>query len=69
MADLYDFIVIGAATNAKTFKKLAAKEIRRAYQFARDSVNNLEVFSELEALQTSIGLEPGDPDGYKKEIA
>jgi superfamily II DNA or RNA helicase len=63
VADLFDFIVVGATTDAKTFKKLAAKEIRRAYQFARDSVNKVEIFAELEALQTSIGLEPGDPDG------
>jgi superfamily II DNA or RNA helicase len=69
IADLYDFIVVGASTDAKTFKKLAAKEIRRAYQFARDSVNKIEVFNELEVMQKSIGLEPGDPHGDKKEIA
>ena len=63
VADLFDFIVVGAATDAKTFKKLAAKEIRRAYQFARDSINKAEVCNELEALQKSIGLEIGDPDG------
>lgn len=67
VADLFDFIVVGAASDAKTFKKLAAKEIRRAYQFARDSLNQLEVFQELEALQQSLGLEPGDPDGDKTE--
>jgi superfamily II DNA or RNA helicase len=67
VADLFDFIVVGAASDAKTFKKLAAKEIRRAYQFARDSLNQLDVFQELEALQQSLGLEPGDPDGDKTE--
>lgn len=68
VANLFDFIVVGAATDAKTFKKLAAKEIRRAYQFARDSINKAEVCNELEALQKSIGLEAGDPDGYEKEV-
>jgi hypothetical protein len=67
VADLFDFIVIGAASDAKSFKKLAAKEIRRAYQFARDSLNHLEVFQELESLQESLGLEPGDPDADKTE--
>lgn len=67
VADLFDFIVVGAASDAKTFKKLAAKEIRRAYQFARDSLNQLEVFQELETLQQSLGLEPGDPDDDKTE--
>ncbi len=67
VADLFDFIVVGAATEAKTFKKLAAKEIRRAYQFARDSINKEDVCNELEALQQSIGLEIGDPDGDEKK--
>ncbi len=67
VADLFDFIVVGAATDAKTFKKLAAKEIRRAYQFARDSINKNDVCNELEALQQSIGLETGDPDGDEKK--
>ena len=67
IADLFDFIVVGAATDAKTFKKLATKEIRRAYQFARDSINKTDVCNELEALQQSIGLETGDPDGDEKK--
>lgn len=67
VADLFDFIVVGAATEAKTFKKLASKEIRRAYQFARDSINKEDVCKELEALQESIGLEIGDPDGNEKK--
>lgn len=67
VADLFDFIVVGAATEAKTFKKLASKEIRRAYQFAKDSINKKDVCNELEALQQSIGLEVGDPDGNEKK--
>lgn len=67
VADLFDFIVVGASSDAKTFKKLAAKEIRRAYQFARDSINKADVFKELEALQKAIGIEIGDPDEKKQE--
>lgn len=67
VADLFDFIVVGAATEAKIFKKLASKEIRRAYQFARDSVNKTEIYDELEALQQLVGLEIGDPDGNEKK--
>ena len=67
IADLYDFIVVGGSTNAKTFKNLATKEIRRAYQFAKDAINRDEVYSELEVIQESLGIEIGDPDVYKKE--
>ena len=67
MAELYDFVVIGGCTDAKALKKLASKEIRRAYNFARDSINQPDIVSELEAIQNSLGLEPGDPDGDKKD--
>jgi superfamily II DNA or RNA helicase len=66
VADLYDFIVVGGTSNAKSLTKLAIKEIRRAYQFARDAMNRSEVSLELEAIQNSLGLEPGDPDDEKK---
>lgn len=67
IADLYDFIVVGGTSDAKALKKLAIKEIRRAYKFAIDSLNKSEVCSQLEKLQESLGLEPGDPDDDKKE--
>ncbi len=67
VADLYDFIVIGASSDVKAFKKLAAKEIRRAFNFARDAVNSQEIFEKLEALQESIGIQPGDPDAEIKK--
>ena len=66
VADLFDFIVVGGTTTAKTLITLAAREIRRAYHFARDSLNKAEVCAELEAIQQSLGLEPGDPDGDKE---
>lgn len=69
VADLYDFIVIGGTSNAKSLTKLAIKEIRRAYQFARDAMNKSEVFSDLEVIQNSLGIEPGDPDVEKKSTA
>jgi superfamily II DNA or RNA helicase len=66
VADLYDFIVVGGTTNSKSLKKLATKEIRRAYQFARDALNKTDVATQLEAIQESLGIEPGDPDGDRK---
>jgi superfamily II DNA or RNA helicase len=69
VADLYDFIVVGGTSNAKSLTKLAIKEIRRAYQFARDSMNCTDVALELEAIQNSLGIEPGDPDDEKKQTA
>ena len=69
VADLYDFIVVGGTSNAKSLTKLAIKEIRRAYQFARDAMNCSDVALELEAIQNSLGIEPGDPDDEKKQTA
>jgi superfamily II DNA or RNA helicase len=68
VAELYDFIVIGGSSDATALKKLAGKEIRRAYKFANDSANQNEIVSELEAIQISIGLEKGDPDDAKKDL-
>jgi superfamily II DNA or RNA helicase len=67
IAELYDFIVIGGTSNSKALKKLAEKEIRRGYQFARDAMNGVEISSQLGEIQKSLGLEPGDPDDNKKE--
>jgi superfamily II DNA or RNA helicase len=61
-ADLYDFIVIRGASSSKVFLKLATKEIRRAYQFAKDAVNSREIVGQLEQLQISLGLKPEDPN-------
>jgi superfamily II DNA or RNA helicase len=67
VAELYDFIVIGGTSNAKALRKMAAKEIRRAYKFAGDALNKLEILSQLQVLQESLGMETGDPDDNKKE--
>jgi superfamily II DNA or RNA helicase len=63
IADIYDFLVIGGTSNAKALKSLAAKEIRRAYQFALDAYNNNEQNQELARIQESIGIEAGDING------
>ena len=67
VANLYDFIVVGGATNSRSIKTLAAKEIRRAYQFARDAVNADELVTELERLQAHLQLPIGDPDGKQTQ--
>lgn len=61
-ADLYDFLVIRGATGAAMFSNLAKKELRRAYQFAKDATNRQEIVTQLELIQQSIGLTPGDPN-------
>ena len=62
VADLYDFLVIGGASSSTSLKTLATKELRRAYQFASDSLNKSDISIELSAIQESLGLEKGDPN-------
>ena len=61
-ADLYDFLVIGGATDAKALKSLAVKEIRRATQFAADAENREELSCELARIQNSLGIAVGGID-------
>jgi superfamily II DNA or RNA helicase len=56
IADLYDFLVLGGASDSKSLRSLAAKEIRRAQQFADDAENRYEVQSEIETLKDQLGL-------------
>lgn len=65
IADIYDFLVLSSTSDAAAFKSLATKEFRRAYQFAKDSANRVEMLTELEKLQEHIGLEAGDPNDKK----
>jgi superfamily II DNA or RNA helicase len=65
LANLYDFIVVGGTTAARALKSLAAKELRRAYQFATDAENVSELTEELAAIQESVGLEIGDPNAKR----
>ncbi|MDG1143852.1 MAG: DEAD/DEAH box helicase family protein [Burkholderiales bacterium] len=64
VADIFDFLVVGATSDGKAFKELADKEIKRGYHFAKDSINRSSVVKDLEALQQSVGLEIGDPEGH-----
>lgn len=63
VADLYDFLVVGGASNARALRSLAAKEIRRAQQFAEDAENRSEILHELNVLQDEIGLDNGGSHG------
>ena len=65
-AELFDFIVLGGTSNTRTFKNLAAREIRRAYQFARESDNGAVIAHELKRIQKKLGLDAGDPNVQQK---
>jgi superfamily II DNA or RNA helicase len=62
IADLYDFLVIGGASNAKSLRSLAGKEIRRAEQFAADAENRSDLEQQLNALKDQLGLPTGEPN-------
>lgn len=60
IAELYDFLVIGGASDAKSLRSLAAKEIRRAEQFAADAENRSVLEKELQGLKDELGLTTGE---------
>lgn len=60
IADLYDFLVVGGSSDAKALRSLAAKEVRRAQQFANDAENQSELLLELDKLRDKIGLNTGE---------
>ena len=60
VADVYDFLVIGGATGAKALQSLAAKEIRRAEQFAADAENRSDLELQLQELKDQLGLTTGE---------
>jgi superfamily II DNA or RNA helicase len=62
IADLYDFLVINGTSDAKSLRSLAAKEIRRARQFAEDAENRSAIQNEIEALNNQLGLTTGEQD-------
>ena len=62
IADLYDFLVIGGASDAKSLRSLAGKEIRRAEQFAADAENRSDLDHQLQGLKDQLGLTTGEPN-------
>ena len=56
-AELYDFVVTGGSTKSTSMQSLAKKELRRAWKFADDAVNKIEVQAELQALATESGID------------
>lgn len=59
IADLYDFLIIGGASEAKSLRSLAAKEIRRAEQFASDAENCSEIELQLQSLKEQRAMTTG----------
>jgi superfamily II DNA or RNA helicase len=64
MADLYDFLVIRGASDARSLRSLAAKEIRRAQQFANDAENHQELKLALDTLRDQLGIPVGGTNGH-----
>jgi len=62
IADLYDFLVIGGASDAKSLRALAGKELRRAEQFAADAENRSDLERQLQELKDQLGLKAGEPN-------
>lgn len=55
-AELFDFIVMGGATDSLSMKSLAKRELRRAWKFAQDAKNIAVMQSKLQALGSSVGI-------------
>ena len=55
-AELFDFIVMGGATESLSMKSLAKRELRRAWKFAQDAKNIAVMQLELQALVSSVGI-------------
>lgn len=60
IADLYDFLVIAGASDSKSLRSLAAKEIRRAEQFASDADNRREIEVQLQTLKDQLLITTGE---------
>jgi len=56
-ANLYDFLVIGGEQASKSMSSLARRELRRAYNFAKDSTN----FDELKTIIEDLAINSGVP--------
>ena len=56
VADIYDFLVLGGEGESKSLKSLAAKELRRAVEFAKDAANAEALSANLNALGEQWGL-------------
>jgi superfamily II DNA or RNA helicase len=61
-AELYDFVVLAGTANSNAIRNLARKELRRAFQFARDASNAEAQILELIGWQEKLGIEIGSED-------
>jgi superfamily II DNA or RNA helicase len=64
-ANLYDFLVVGGQQASKSMSSLARRELRRAYNFSKDSIN----FEELKPIIEDLAINSGVPmeDLYDKQ--
>jgi superfamily II DNA or RNA helicase len=56
MADIYDFLVLGGTSEARSLKSLARKELKRAQQFGVDAFNAEDVMKQLSKVQEELGI-------------
>jgi superfamily II DNA or RNA helicase len=56
LAELYDFVVTGAAKVSRSVRSLAKKELRRAWSFSIDAANQTEIQLQLSDLAAQCGI-------------
>ena len=57
IANLYDFLVVGGHQASRSMNSLAKKELRRAYNFSKDSTNFDDMKSVIEDLARNAGFD------------
>jgi superfamily II DNA or RNA helicase len=63
LAELYDFLVIGASKVSRSIQSLTKKELRRAWSFAADAFNQTEIQTRLRELANQCGINVESLDG------
>jgi superfamily II DNA or RNA helicase len=61
LADLYDFVVLGGATNSSAMKNLARRELRRATNFASDALQASALQKNIDDLKDQLGISRDQP--------
>lgn len=56
LADLYDFVVLGGASNSSAMKSLARRELRRANNFAADALDANALLHYIDNLKDQLGI-------------
>jgi superfamily II DNA or RNA helicase len=61
LADLYDFVVLGGASNSSAMKSLARRELRRATNFASDALQADALQQYIDNLKDQLGISRDEP--------